>query len=157
MLVEEIDDESAEPDNTNGQLGDEIVKLEEPYQELRQDDLKVGIMSNKDVNNMEPAALMKNLDMEVTGMAQEPEGLGDENHNMKLAVQNQHVTSEMKNLEYHEEMVSMSSSSCSTTTRGEYRDPDDYNKSLMETYSQEHHLCKHREVRLRSSSAEQKY
>ncbi len=112
-LVEEIADESAELDDTNGLLDDEITKLEEPYQKIQQEHLKVGIMVNKDINWMEPAVLKKILDVKITGMIQKPEG-GDENHDMMLAVKNHNMTMEMENLEYREDVASMASSSSST-------------------------------------------
>ncbi len=88
-LVEEVGDEFAEYDNTNVQLDEEIGQFEEPYQELQPERLKVGMM---DMNQMEPAVFKKNLDMKITGMASETEGLGSENHNIKLAVQGLDMT-----------------------------------------------------------------
>ncbi len=88
MLIEEVDDEISEVADTNGRLEDEIAELAEDHHELQEDGLKVGMEHNKDMNCREPAALKRNVDMEVAGRGQEPEGLLNENNHMATALLN---------------------------------------------------------------------
>ncbi len=113
------------------------------------------MMVNEDMNQMEPAVLGKNLNMKITGTVQEPDGMGNENHDMTLAVQNHSITAEMENWEYNEDVASLASSSSSTSTREEYPDMDDYDKCLMQPYNQEPQLGYHGIVRLQSSIPEE--
>ncbi len=66
-LIEEFDDEIAEVDATNGQFDDENDKLDQPYQDLQHERLKLGMEINKDMDQMEPADVEYHMDMKVTG------------------------------------------------------------------------------------------
>ena len=48
-LIEELEDEIAEHDATNGQLGDEYEEIAQPYHELQPEHLKVGLMIHEDM------------------------------------------------------------------------------------------------------------
>ncbi len=68
----------------------------------------MGMEYNNGINCVESAALMKNMDMETTGLGQEPEGLHNENDNVATTVLDPNETVEMEHMMYDEEVSSVS-------------------------------------------------
>jgi hypothetical protein len=74
-LIEELEDEIAEVDATNGQLGEETEELAQPYQELHHEHLKVALRINEDIKIVEPAVLEYNMGVNITGTGRTAEDL----------------------------------------------------------------------------------
>jgi hypothetical protein len=52
----------------------------------------MGMIIYEDMDQMEQAVMEKNLDMKITGKDSEAEGLGSEDHNKTVAIQNLNLT-----------------------------------------------------------------
>ncbi len=71
-LIEELDDEIAELDATNGQLGDESEELGPPYEELEHERLKAGLKINDDMKIQDTAAFPTNMEIRTEDGSQKP-------------------------------------------------------------------------------------
>ncbi len=70
--TEELDEEIAEVEATNGQLDDENEEIEQNYQELRHERLKVVLMFNEDMKTRNAAAFMTNVEVQKGDGSQKP-------------------------------------------------------------------------------------
>jgi hypothetical protein len=71
-VVEKLDDEIAEPDATNGQLGDESEELWPLYEKLEHERLKVGLKIYEDMKIQDTAAFTTNLEIRTEDGSQKP-------------------------------------------------------------------------------------